>query len=117
MESIPRLELCGAVLLSELMECVAENLNISKQNIHLWTDSSIVLTWLNAHASRWRTYIAHRVTKIHDNFDRTQWHHVRTHENPADIASRGAFASELLKNELWFHGPEWLLKWANPISS
>lgn len=100
MESIPRLELCGAVLLSELMECVAENLKVPKENIYLWTDSSIVLTWLNAHASRWQTYVAHRVSNIQKKYD----------ENPADIASRGAFASELLNNNLWFHGPEWLLK-------
>lgn len=63
-ESIPRLELCGAVMLCELMERVSKNLKISKERIHLWTDSELVLNWLHSHASNWVTYVANRVSKI-----------------------------------------------------
>ncbi|XP_031638866.1 uncharacterized protein LOC116350989 [Contarinia nasturtii] len=107
--TIPRLELCGALLLATLMHRTMKNLNIEKKFVHLWTDSSIVITWLNSHPSKWSVYVSHRVSRIQTLFDAQHWRHVRTYDNPADIASRGAFPSELINNNLWFHGPSWLL--------
>ncbi|XP_031634739.1 uncharacterized protein LOC116348029 [Contarinia nasturtii] len=107
--SIPRLELCGALLLTRLMNRIASNLKVTRENVYLWTDSSIVLTWLQSHASRWKVYVAHRVNEIQTLFPSKYWRHVRTHDNPADIASRGALPSQLINNEQWFHGPSWLV--------
>lgn len=108
-ESIPRLELCGAEMLAKLMHRVSTNLNVDKQSTYLWTDSSIVLTWLRSHPSRWTTYVGNRVAAIQELYNASFWRHVRTHENPADIASRGVSASQLINNKLWFNGPDWLL--------
>lgn len=108
-KSIPRLELCGAEMLAKLMNRVAKNLEIPKESTYLWTDSSIVLTWLRSHPSRWQTYIGNRVGNIQNLYNASFWRHVRTHENSADIASRGVSASQLIDNELWFYGPKWLL--------
>ncbi|XP_073961934.1 uncharacterized protein [Choristoneura fumiferana] len=49
--SIPRLELCGAVMLTRLLVEVSQVMNIAKDNIHAWTDSTVVLAWLNNHPS------------------------------------------------------------------
>ena len=31
-------------------------------------------------------------------------------KNPADIASRGSTGQSIADNDLWWHGPEWLIK-------
>ncbi|XP_050563300.1 uncharacterized protein LOC126912915 [Spodoptera frugiperda] len=108
--SIPRLELCGSVLVAKLLIEVAEVMNIPKANIHAWTDSSVVLAWLNDHPSRWKTYVANRTSEILSLLDNTQWAYVKSKENPADnnIASRGVSPAVLLNDDLWKRGPGWL---------
>lgn len=106
--SIPRLELMGAVILAKLITEVAETLGIERENIHCWTDSTIVLAWLSGHPSRWTTFVGNRVSEILTLLENTQWAHVRSACNPADIASRGVTPSELSQSSLWFHGPSWL---------
>ena len=39
----------------------------------------------------------------------TAWRHVPTATNPADCASRDMLPEELLKHDLWWQGPPWLL--------
>lgn len=40
-------------------------------------------------------------------------------ENPADFASRGLTATQIVNNQLWWHGPSWLTKektfWPEPL--
>lgn len=108
-----RLELCGAVLVANLASRIERNLQIKKENVHLWTDSSIVWHWINSHPSRFQVYVAHRVHEIQTLYPARHWRHVRTHENPADLASRGVSASQLINNSLWFSGPEWLIHGKN----
>ena len=43
----PRLELCGAQLLSKLLILVAKALAVPVTNIYAWSDSTIVLSWLS----------------------------------------------------------------------
>ena len=45
--TIPRLELCGATLLSKLLTSTRETLDIPVSAIHAWCDSTIVLAWLD----------------------------------------------------------------------
>ncbi|XP_063825295.1 uncharacterized protein LOC135074843 [Ostrinia nubilalis] len=106
--SIPKLELCGAVLLAKLLKEVSEILKVPKSNLHAWTDSTIVLAWLSSHPSRWKTFIANRVSEILAILDREQWSHVVSSDNPADCASRGVNPSEYDTLPLWKSGPAWL---------
>ncbi|XP_039746104.1 uncharacterized protein LOC120623888 [Pararge aegeria] len=106
--SIPRLELCGAVLLAKLLNEVSNSMEISKENVHAWTDSSVVLAWLRSHPSKWKTFVGNRVSEILTIMESNQWSHVVSKDNPADCASRGISAEDCCKSKLWKYGPKWL---------
>ncbi|XP_075150510.1 uncharacterized protein LOC142224614 [Haematobia irritans] len=106
--SIPRLELCGAVLLAELIDSAIPQLRLENYTIYCWTDSTIVLSWLARPPCFWATFVANRVTKIIEVVDATKWFHVRSEDNPADLASRGVYPEDLVDNQLWWIGPNWL---------
>ena len=38
------------------------------------------------------------------------FHYIRSTETPAEITSRGVNINKLMKNSLWWHGPDWLLQ-------
>ncbi|XP_076302047.1 uncharacterized protein LOC143220243 [Lasioglossum baleicum] len=106
--SIPRLELNAAVLLSKLMESILSTLQCVNATIYCWTDSTVVLDWLNKHPSTWNTFVANRVADIQTRLPSASWRHVPTASNPADCASRGILPSELRDHAIWWHGPPWL---------
>ncbi|XP_050065913.1 uncharacterized protein LOC126554977 [Aphis gossypii] len=108
--TIPRLELNGALLLADLAQTVAESWEMDAKDFRLWTDSMIVLTWLNSQTSRLKSYVMNRVNQILELTEVVQWRHVRTHDNPADVTSRGIGAAELVRAETWWYGPKWLEK-------
>jgi hypothetical protein len=87
---------------------VKEILDIPLVDTYLWTDSTIVLSWLTGNPHRLKTYVANRVTEILDVAPSDRWNHVRTEDNPADCASRGVLPSQLLNHHLWWGGPSWL---------
>ncbi|XP_060869420.1 uncharacterized protein LOC132944179 [Metopolophium dirhodum] len=106
--TIPRLELNGALLLTELTQRVADSWQINIHQFKLWMDSTIVLGWFNSQSSRLKIYVANRVAQIMDTTEVSQWNHIGTQENPADIPSRGLRPRELLTARLWWNGPTWL---------
>lgn len=106
--SIPRLELCGAVLSAQLTKKVCLTLNIKITSFFYWTDSTIVLSWLNGDPSQWKPFVANRVSDVQQNTKLGTWRHVPTDQNPADLISRGVPADQLIKQNLWWHGPSWL---------
>lgn len=110
--TIPRLELCGAVILAKLvMEVQAElrqvNVTVPPNNIFFWSDSTIVLAWI-ASTSSFQVYVSNRIARIRDLSTTHQWHHIPTNDNPADLISRGVGVHTISVSNLWWHGPSWL---------
>lgn len=118
--TLPRLELCGAVLLIKLLVKVKNALNIDEISCHAWSDSMVVLAWLRKLPCHWKTFVANRVSQIQNVLGPSHWKYVPSKENPADVASRGIMPSELITHPLWWHGPSWLLdtnddNWPNKL--
>ncbi|XP_055842769.1 uncharacterized protein LOC129909721 [Episyrphus balteatus] len=109
--SLPRLELQGAVLLSKMISLLSTALQIQNVSlVKLWTDSTIVLAWLQKQPCSWQTFVANRTAEILKNTAVTDWSHVVSGENPADLATRGVSPVDLRESSLWWNGPHWLLK-------
>ncbi|XP_076383917.1 uncharacterized protein LOC143261233 [Megalopta genalis] len=106
--SVPRLELCGALLLAQLVDKVKRALSMPINSIRYWSDSTVTLTWLKQSPSRWNTFVANRVSEIQVLSDSEHWYHVASQDNPADMISRGTAPSLLASADIWWAGPAWL---------
>jgi len=117
--TIPRLELCGALLLAKLYREAHRALGLSPSKTVLWNDSTITLHWVKTPPHLLKTYVAHRVAQIQETIDVRTWRHIRSRDNPADALSRGQLPQAFLNNQLWCSGPSWLTKeeseWPNGI--
>lgn len=85
--TIPRLELCGALMLTRLMKQVSEVLTYKFESFY-WCDSQVVLSWLKSGANSLQVFVANRISEIQQFSDISRWSYVNTKENPADVASR-----------------------------
>ena len=106
--SIPRLELLGAVVATDLDLLVKRHLEIPIDKTYFWTDSTIVLQYINSDDCQFQTFVANRISKIRERSNPDQWRHVDSASNPADDISRGLTAGEMLSNKRWISGPAYL---------
>ncbi|XP_076483010.1 uncharacterized protein LOC117161893 [Bombus vancouverensis nearcticus] len=107
-QTIPRLELSGALLLASLATTVLQALPSNISRTVYWTDSTIVLHWINTSPHTLKTFVANRVTEIQQKTHTSDWRHIPTADNPADLISRGQSPEDFLRPAIWQHGPEWL---------
>ncbi|GFW35119.1 integrase catalytic domain-containing protein [Trichonephila clavipes] len=107
--TLPRLELMGALLAARLAKEVSRVLNekISTTN-YFWTDSTIVLSWIQGPSNRWKVFVANRVKEIRSLTDKDSWRHCPGKDNPSDLLTRGISADSLINCEKWWKGPSFL---------
>lgn len=105
--TIPRLELCAAVLAVQLYEVIQEEIDISVDAVTFFTDSEIVLGYIHNSSRRFYVYVSNGVARIRQSSCPNQWHYVSTNQNPADHATRFT-AAECLQQTRWFTGPSFL---------
>jgi len=87
-QTLPRLELCAAVLGAELAERIQGDLRIRIDNAQYWTDSTIVLAWIKATASSFHTFVANRIARIHELPNPEQWVHVASEDHSRPCVKR-----------------------------
>ncbi|XP_033314525.1 uncharacterized protein LOC117213269 [Bombus bifarius] len=78
-----------------------------------WTDSTIVLHWIRSSSHTLKTFVANRVAEIQTKTNTSDWRHVPTDDNPADLISRGQTPKEFLCPSIWKNDPRWLLQSEN----
>ncbi|XP_068506561.1 uncharacterized protein [Syngnathus scovelli] len=107
--TIPRLQLCGAVLAVELAELVLSELDHKPDAVKFYFDSKVVLGYIYNDSRRFFVYVHNRVHRIRQTTSPEQWHYVPSEHNPADLATRSVPASQLM-DTMWFVGPDFLHK-------
>jgi len=108
--TIPRLELTAATVAVKLDKIITKELDIKVDRSIFWTDSTSVLRYIHNEDKRFHTFVANRISMIHDGSEPCQWRYINTKLNPADDASRGLSVDKLLNNRRWIKGPEFLWK-------
>ncbi|KAG1929293.1 hypothetical protein F2P79_023066 [Pimephales promelas] len=105
--TIPRLELSAAVVATRTSDLLRREMEIKDLQEYFWTDSKVVLGYINNDERRFHVFVANRIQQIKSSTDPSQWQYVASDSNPADHASRGLNAKELVESN-WFTGPSFL---------
>ena len=107
--TVPRLELCAAVLAVELADLVSAELDSQLDAVTYYSDSKVVLGYIGNETRRFYVYVSNRVLRIRRSSRPDQWCYVPTDLNPADHATRSVPAGQL-KHTNWLSGPKFLSK-------
>ncbi|XP_071177980.1 uncharacterized protein [Mytilus edulis] len=86
--TIPRLELCGAVLSTELTTFIQNEPKLPLSSTHFYTDGQVVLGYIYNEKRRFYVYVSYRVSKILKGSVTSQWSYVPTELNPSDHRTR-----------------------------
>ena len=115
--TIPRMELTAATVAVKMDKILKKELELELHESIFWTDSTAVLKYLNSERTRFKTFVANRISEILQHSQTSQWRYVNTTLNPADHVSRGQTAEAFLKLGCWLSGPDFLLhtedQWPN----
>ena len=111
--SLPRMELMAAILAARLYGVIKNQFDTSK--ITFWSDSCIVMNWIQAESSHFKTFVANRISEIQTTTNPAQWKWLPGKTNPADLPSRGTWPLTPQEEQLWKHGPEFLQTGEYPV--
>ena len=106
--SIPRLELTPATLSVKISMMLKEELDIHISSELFWTDSQVVLGYINNASRRFKTFIANCVQFNQDHTDVQQWQYLSAHDNTTDDTFHGLDSKNLSEIQRWFNGPAFL---------
>lgn len=107
--TIPRLELCAAVLATEIADQVKQELGQALGKITFFTASKVVLGYINNRSRRFYVFESNRIHRIWQSSHPRHWKYVSSKNNPTDHATRSVSANQLQVTN-WFTGPKSLLQ-------
>ena len=106
--TIPKAELRAAVLATHLAHTVKFNLAEQFRSSIYVTDSSIVMFWVNQDERPLEVTVRNCVIEIRRFCSPSQWHHVNTDLNIADLGTRPTAISEISEGSHWQLGKPWM---------
>ena len=110
--TIPRLELLAALLLTRLVMSItgALQMEIPLEQLTCFTDSKVALYWICGWTKEWKQFGQDRVDEIRSLLPTECWRHCPGVSNPADVPTRGSRPSDLIDNTLWWNGLELIIR-------
>ena len=106
--TIPRAELKACVIGVCITEVVKKALgSLVKSNIFV-TDSVVALTWINTDQRPLQVGVRNAVIQIRRFSSPSQWFHVSSNDNPADIGTRGPRVADIMADSVWQKGYNWM---------
>ena len=91
-------------------EMVQREIEMEFTQICYWTDSEIVLKYIQNESKQYTVYVGNRVMEIREKSQLSQWRYCPSKENPSDDASRGLNPVNLTSECRWLNGPSFLKK-------
>ena len=81
--TIPRLELQAALLAARLSKTIQKESRLKFKGIMYFTDSTIVLAWIQCTSRQYKQFVSSRVGEIQSISDPKQWRHIPGEANVA----------------------------------
>ena len=72
--SMPRLDLCGAIVTTKLISHCRKVLEVLLCDTFTWTDSTAVLSWLRSNPTRFKPFVGNRVAEVMELIPPDRWH-------------------------------------------
>ncbi|KAK0150328.1 hypothetical protein N1851_008573 [Merluccius polli] len=98
--TVPRLELCAAVLAVELAELISSEIDMELDDTIFYSDSKVVLGYISNDTRRFYVYVSNRVQRIRSYSRPEQWQYVSTDVNPCGHCNTVCYRCTSLKHQL-----------------
>ena len=102
--SIVRLELCAAVLATEMGQRINLQLRKKPDATYYYSDSRVVLAYLTNTDKHFARYVQRRTDIVRNATDIADWSFIEGSCNPADFATKPTSPAKL-RNSAWLNGP------------
>lgn len=106
--TLPKLELMAALIGARLSNFITNTIKLPPSVVYLWTDSQIVLYWLQNGKKKLNQFVSHHVSEILQLTTTTAWRYYPIADNPVDLLTRGITSTQFQSSLLWRFGPQWL---------
>ena len=108
--TIPRLELCTAVIAAKVAHQIVQEHRYVISRIVFWAEATVLLRYLHDAKSRYKVFVANRIAAIHAYSAPNQWRYVDSASNPADVFSRGLPPRNWTASQTYLALPVFLLE-------
>lgn len=106
--TIPRLELCGALMAARLRESIVKEFKWKFESVYHIVDSLIVRSQIQKESHGFNAFVAVRIAEIQVKTDPREWWWVDTAQNIADLTSKPCTPEKIGKDSAWQKGPKFL---------
>ena len=103
-----RNELSGATLTARLKHWVQRNSEVEFSSFYHFLDSQIVKDMLMKDSYGFNTFVGLRVAEVQQKTSVTDWRHIPSKFNMADVLTKGVHPNRLGPLSEWQNGPAWL---------